>query len=398
LNIWYDAKRMTGGQPIGATLEAAVQECRGMLVVASPEAIDRGWVKKELDTARIEEAESADFRIVPLRVCGADVSSLIKGPSWIEVPEPTLNVEVAARILSSFYPDDNRPGPRNSRDVYLSASWRSSDYNSALAVSRLLVKAGFRIIGDSKDQKGFRDNRIENIIRSCGAFLAVLPYRGVDSACVSEKPYSYFLTELDIASAAGLPSVVIADPRVHRSDGKDESWIRMETEASACPQKVASAIDDLWEQWTRPSAPHEIFFAADLDTPSANVDSDVRHLIERVTAMPTIVGKEIQESDLQLAIMERIKKAFLVIADLTGLSESDLNLDVCIEAGMALASNASLALMAKGPSRRPPFMLRRAGQLSTYSNEVEQLAVIHNIVREYRRRIVNTELTRYRPC
>jgi hypothetical protein len=40
-------------------------------------------------------------------------------------------------------------------------------------------------------------------------------------------------------------------------------------------------------------------------------------------------------------------------------------------------------------------MLRRAGQLATYRDEVEQLGVLHSIAREYRRRIINAELSRY---
>src|SRR6476469_7843080 len=84
LNIWYDAKKMTGGQGIGSGLQSAIEECRGMLLIASPEAISRGWVKTELEIGRVEQADSADFRIVPLRIAGADVSGIIKGQTWIE--------------------------------------------------------------------------------------------------------------------------------------------------------------------------------------------------------------------------------------------------------------------------------------------------------------------------
>ena len=134
-----------------------------MLLVASPAAINRGWVKQELDIALAEHAESSDFRVVPLRLGGADVPSLIKGQSWIEVNESKLTPDVANAILSAFYPGDNRPDPRNSRDVYFSGSWQAVDNASALIVARLLCKSGFRLIGDAKDQKGFKDNRVQRI-------------------------------------------------------------------------------------------------------------------------------------------------------------------------------------------------------------------------------------------
>jgi TIR domain len=406
LHIWYDAKRMTGGQDIFTGLQTAIQECRGMLLVASPEAITRGWVKRELNVAGVEQSDHSDFRIVPLQVGGADLSSLIEGQSWIPVPDSTLNANVAAAILSALYPGDDRPDPRTSRDVYLSGSWRADDMASALAVSRSLCKSGFRLIGDSKDQKGFKSDRIKSIIESCGAFVSVIPYRdksenGVpygdksELASAGDPPYKYFITEIDLAKKADLPSLVIADPRIRRSDGDDNDWIRMDTLASACPPAVQNAIEALWDRWISPPVPHQIFLAVDFDLPAAKSTSDVRLLIERITGMRTIVGNEIQEADIQSAILQSIKRSFLVIADLSGTSDDTFNLDVCIEAGIAFANDTNLALFARGKPRSPPFMLRRAGQMSTYADAVEQLAVLHRIVRDYRRRVINAELQRY---
>lgn len=102
--------------------------------------------------------------------------------------------------------------------------------------------------------------------------------------------------------------------------------------------------------------------------------------------MPTLVGTEIHDASLHSAILERVKKSFLVLADIT-----DDNINSCIEAGMALAAGTNIELLARGKLRRPPFMLRSL-QLSTYENEVEQLGVINKIVRPYRRRIINAEL------
>ena len=212
----------------------------------------------------------------------------------------------------------------------------------------------------AKDQKGFKGSRVQNIIESCGAFVGVIPNRDSISAFATENPYKYFLTELDFATKADLPTLAIADPRVRRSDGEDYNWIRMETEASESPAE--KAIGALWERWSPPPRPHDIFLAIDLATPSSQRDSALRQLVERVTGMRTIVGSEVREADLQSAIMRTIKQAFLVLADLSGIADDSFNLDVCIEAGMALASGTEIALVARGKSRSPPFMLRRAGQ------------------------------------
>src|SRR5271166_4927074 len=82
LSIWYDAKEMTGGQGIGSGLQAAIEKCRAVLLVASALAITKGWVQDELEIARVEHGDHRDFRIVPLRIGDADVASLIKGQSW----------------------------------------------------------------------------------------------------------------------------------------------------------------------------------------------------------------------------------------------------------------------------------------------------------------------------
>jgi hypothetical protein len=166
----------------------------------------------------------------------------------------------------------------------------------------------------------------------------------------------------------------------------------MDTSESECPKDVQGAIEDLWEQWVRPPRPHYIFLATDLESPSAVRNSNIREIIERITGMPTVVGNEVNGPDLQAAIARTIKDALLVIADLSGPSEGTFNVNCCIEAGIATVYDVDVALVAKGKPRSPPFMLRRTGQLSTYDNDIEQLGVIHRIVRQYRRRVLNVEL------
>jgi hypothetical protein len=395
LDIWYDARNMAGGDPIGSGLQHGIKQCRGLLLVASPDAIGRGWVKRELNVAEVERGDSSDFRIVALRLGGADVASVVKGLSWIDVPDAQLTPGVAAQILRAFYPAEHRPDPRRSRDVYVSSSWGASDNASAVAVGRALAGGGFRLIGDAKDQKGFGADRIRSIIESCGAFVGVIPFRGgVESASAKDPPYKYFLSELDLAARAGLPTVVVADGRIRRADGDDAGWLRMDTQAAECSPDVQAALGDLWDRWASPPHPHTIFFAVDLASASSHRDSDFRRLVEQITGMATVVGNEIYESELPSAIMRAIANAFLVIADISGSTADTFNLDVCIEAGMALAAGRNLVLTAQGRPRSTPFMLRHGGQLTTYADEVGQLAAIHKVARPYRRRVLNADLAR----
>lgn len=396
LSIWYDAYQMGGGDSIRTVLQRGVEQSRGMLVVGSAEAVESNWVEDELAIAEVERNDSREFRVIPLRISGADVDRFVKGLSWIDLPEPELTEETLFAILRSFYPGERLPEPENSRDVYVSASWDSEEDQSWRGVSTELVSSGFRLVGDAKNQATFDLARIEDIINSCGAFVAVVPYRDGVEANSREGPYKYILSEIDLARSLGLPMLVIADPRVHRTDGDDSTWLRMATDDAECPLDVARSIQNLWGLWQRPSAPHYVFLALDLESEAAAKRSSVRKLLERVTGMPTVIGSDITEPPLQDSIIRTIADARLVVADITDSRNEErdakrFNLDVCIEAAIAHQAGRHLQLVAQGEQRSPPFMLR-LNQMPTYSDGVELVALMHGTALRHRRRIINAEL------
>jgi len=387
LRVWYDERELAGGALLATDLQAAIERCRGVMLVASDESLGRGWVKAEYNAAMDERANHDAFRIVALRFPNANVMELLKGTTWIDLPEPRLDPDSALAIIRSLYPGEKRPNPATARDVFISCSWQSGDSESARTVCRALVEQGFRLIGDARDQKGFgAGERVERIIASCGAFVGILPFREVESASANERPYKYFITEMDVAARLNLPTVVVADPRIRRVDGSDAGWLRMETTATQCPSTVSVNLNGLWEQWREPPVPHYVFCAMDLDSDVGRAEGPIRHLIERITGMATIVGSDIHEDNLQSAIIKKVRDAFVVLADI-----SDDNLNTCIEAGIGLAAGTNVELVARGKARRPPFMLR-ALQMPTYESDVERLAVLHRVLRPYRRRIINAEL------
>jgi hypothetical protein len=388
LKVWYDARELGGGALLATDLQRAIERCRGILLVASNDSLSRGWVKAEYNCAMDERANHEDFRVVAMRLGDANVKEIMKGTTWIDIPEARLDADSALAIIRAFYPGEKLPNPATARDVYISCSWQTADSASARAVCTFLADQGFRLIGDAKDQEGFgTGNRVEQIIASCGAFVGIIPFRGVEQAKAEADPYKYFMREMDFAVQLGLPAVIVADPRVKRIDGPDSHWLAMETHASECPTAVVSALDALWDGWREPPKPQYVFCAMDLESPAARPGGPIRHLIERITRLPTIVGNEIHGESLHLAIMKKIREAFVVLADIT-----DDNVNACIEAGMGLLAGTNVRLVAHGKPRNPPFMLRAAGQLSGYADEVEQIGVLHKVLRPYRRRVINAEL------
>lgn len=399
LSIWYDAIQMTGGDSIREKLQRGIEQCRGILVVGSPEAIDSNWVRHELDIAQVERNDSRDFTVIPVRVGDAPIDRAVKGLSWIPITPGDLGGAAVVEILKSFYPGESLKDPATSRDVYVSGSWDDDEEKSGRAVCSALDASGFRLVGDAKDQPTFDLNRIKDLMSSCGAFVAIVPFRGETDATASDRPYKYFLSEIDLAESLDLPRLVVVDPRIGRSDGDDAGWLRMETSATECTDDVERRISKLWSEWRQPAKPHYIFYALDVDSTSAPRRSAERQLLERVTGMQTITGPDVVAAPLQDSIMARIAGAQLVIADLTEYQGDEpvvaearrFNLDVSIEAGIAYYAGRNPQLIARGDMRSPPFMLR-LNQMTPYRDDAERIAVVHDIARKHRRRVINAEL------
>ncbi len=388
LSVWYDKVHLAAGTRINEGLFDGIVQCRGIFLIATKEALERGWVRDEVAAAIDQRNTVPGFHVVALRIGDADVSRVLMGTSWIQMPEPKLDAASAVSIISSLYPGVQR-APSTARDVFMSCTWHGDDRTSATTVARVLADEGFRVIGDAEDRRAFgTGNRVERIMSSCGAFVAVVPFReGVEEATASDKPYKYFLQEIDLATERGLPRVVVVDPRVRRVDGgSSEKWLRMPTGDGTCPADVTAALKNLWNEWEPPAKPHFVFCALDLESPIAAADSIVRHLIESITALPVVIGTDVREEPIMASIRRRICDAFVVLADI-----SDNNLNTCIEAGMALAAGVNLEMVAKGEQHSPPFMLRGL-QLDTYRDDVQQIAILHKVMRPYRRRVISAEV------
>ena len=102
--------------------------------------------------------------------------------------------------------------------------------------------------------------------------------------------------------------------------------------------------------------------------------------------MSFILGDDIREGPIQQDIIERLQRAFVVIADI-----SEENLNTCIEAGVALSVKRRLHLVCANPRRRPPFMFRDQ-PVWHYADDADLVGRIHKIKYPYRRRILNLAL------
>ncbi|WP_411727937.1 toll/interleukin-1 receptor domain-containing protein [Methyloglobulus sp.] len=105
--VWYDARELPGGALLATDLQRAIERCRGILLIASNESLDRGWVKAEYNCAMDERANHEGFRVVAMRIGDANVKDLMKGSTWIDIPEARLDADSALAIIRAFHPGES---------------------------------------------------------------------------------------------------------------------------------------------------------------------------------------------------------------------------------------------------------------------------------------------------
>lgn len=178
LEVWFDDHDFDPGSWVVTGLLDAMKRCRGCLLVVTDNSTRSKFVQAEYKAAMNQFVNFPGFRVVALRVGEAAVDPSMEDLTWIDVPKAELDAKTAYKILRALYPG-GAADPTKARDVYISCSWHHGDSTSARTVSNYLVREqNFRLIGDAKDQKGFDPAvRVERIMSSCGAFVAVVPFR-----------------------------------------------------------------------------------------------------------------------------------------------------------------------------------------------------------------------------
>ena len=385
--IWYDADYLPAGSMIATYLPKAIDECRAMIIVLSQASTKSGWVEEEFNAAVGHRTQYRDYRIIPIRLEACDIPGFLQTTKWIDLVDGQLDVERANELLTGLYYDDVDLDLGINRDLYLSRTWRSSEAPLADAVCQQLARAGFRLIGDSEDQAGFaQGQRVESIISSCGGLAAILPDRG------QGQTSKYMLTEIELAQKLGLPCLIVKESTVTLPETMAAAAVKVIDsdlkEAFSDETGLQEGLEILKEEWSAPAHPHYVFFGTDFDEQHLSRNRAIKQTIQRVTAMPCFMGEDIRTGQIQEVIADRIRNAFIMIADI-----SADNLNTCIEAGIARGANTHFHLVASEPRQRPPFMFRDQ-QVWHYADDVDLLGKVHRIVYPYRRRVLNWELPR----
>ena len=382
--IYYDAHNLPASATISTELADAISQCRSMLIVLSKKSVTSGWVAEEYNAAINQRTQCKEYRIIPLLIEECEIPGFLRTTKWIAMRDNNIDLRTANELVAGLYYDDKALKLENTWDVYISRSWGSSEAQMPDYVCKKLDEKGFRLIGDSEDQRRYDAERVKSTISSCGGLVAILPDRG------RGKTSKYILQEIEIARTLGLPCLMVAEQAVELPENLAKTALRVTIDdigkSSDIEADLLKAIEIFEEDWKRPPQPHYIFFATSLKSHNKQRNQAIQQAIQQITTIPCIIGDDFREGQVQQVITEQISQAYMVIADI-----SEGNSNSCIEAGIAIGTKRRLRLVTREPRDRTPYMLSNQKVLP-YANDAALLGIIHQITFPYRRRILNSEL------
>ena len=108
------------------------------------------------------------------------------------------------------------------------------------------------------------------------------------------------------ASRVGPPpkSLVIAPEGLKRIDGDDGAWLRIPQETYKTPQSVRDALESLRYDWEQPENEDLIFLATDFSEDPLLEDNDLPLMMEAITGMRTVIGRDLRGGTVQEKIIE----------------------------------------------------------------------------------------------
>ena len=268
----------------------------------------------------------------------------------------------------------------------MSRSWHADDTVAADLVCAALVRGhGFRLIGDSPDNSAFGEDRVKRIIESCGALVAVLPLRDDVAHGFTSK---WIVQEVQLACDLGCPYLLFVSDGVKLNTALTAAAIggrAFTIPQSSADMVLADALRRFEEEYRQSPRIAYSFFATSLHGASRETDRIVA-LMEQVTSIQCLLGQRLQGQHAQKEIVDRIRNAQFVLADITAN-----HLNSLIEAGIARGAGSRLHLICRTPDSgdlRTRFMFRDL-EVNWYANAVERIGAVHRIARMYRRRVFN---------
>jgi hypothetical protein len=401
LRVWFDQQRLAAGAVVVDELTREICNSRACVLLMTAAALDKRYVRHEVEIALEQQVSQPGFQLIGLRFDAAldptqHFPSLRK-LAWVDVPNGALDVATAQRLLTTLLPGV-APAPL-ARHVFVSCGWGENDLPLTQRVCAPLARRNVRLLGDATDQRHFREtgeSRVRRIMSGCTGHLLILPERR------DVERYKYFLTEWRIGRELRLARRTLCVSRAALPAELQADAIEIGTATD--PAVFEPHLVELHDE-TEPVAPHA-FLACDYRVDPERNEAG-RLVVEHVLGMRCALGRDYPGEGLRQAIVDRVRGANVVFADVACTGDGGprprlrVNLNSCVEAGIAMGAQRSLFVFARDPvsldpqvenkTTQLPFLFRDS-QIHWYDDPVAFLAVVHRVALAMRRRILNDEL------
>jgi TIR domain-containing protein len=385
LKVWWDSKKLLPGARLASALPDGLKNARAALFFVSQSWVSSTWCEDEFNAALKQRRADRRYQTITLHLDKCKVPDFLDSARYLEMP--AFDLAMAALLLQALVPEPP-PWVHGKRDIYLSRSWRPDESDQPDRVCAALTHDhGFRLIGDSPDHPDYDEkSRVQRIIESCGALVAVFPYRDNADHGFTSK---YIVREASLANDLRRPFMLFAADGVEVAPALTASAVGRRAfalQADNAQQVLNRALLDLKEAYCPSPRTAYSFFTTSLRGNADDLNAAI-DLMQQVTCMECLIGQDLQGQHAQAEIVDRIRHAEFVVADI-----SDDRPNSLIEAGIARGAGVRLHLIGKIPesgSLHTRFMLRDI-EVKWYRDDLERIGLLHGIARRYRRRVYNS--------
>ena len=407
-NVWYDNQSLLLGTKLDGILDN-LKLSQFVIVVWTENAEKSQWVNNETKTGLLN-----DKTVIVVRLDGKTDYPYglkeLKNIKWLDCPNGNLKSKDFFHILASIY--GTSENTEFDKDVFVTRAW--SEYKDVCVKYFPILNNYFRLIGDYPDQDSTVEKRIQKIMGTCRGYIAFLTPKANSDAYLGTS--KYFWREINWAYECNLPGLLIADPTVYSNINElkskenssqilqlisEKGWFKEENQdfketcikalrkftlISFDDKELDSYVSDLSHDLIQTKTPH-IYYTQNINIGNNEINSYIKRLCGIVTAIPC---KDESDSVIRVntsnieRIKENIKTAYLMISDV-----SNAVMDKYIDIGIAIGAGIELLLFKQQDSSTTSSYL--VDRISEYQDGCECLALIHQILRKYRRQVIVVE-------
>jgi hypothetical protein len=200
ISVWLDKDEIRPGDLFAEALEQALDNCKAIALIVSPEAVDSGWVKEEYYRAlSLATTKQTDMQLIPVVLRDAELPGFLRSRNWVDFRDETAYDQNAWKLVWGI--TGQKPvriltlgslGPNSSASVQR-LSWTEAATHVTFICSGPVPPSHF--IGREREV-GYILDQLTNPARVSSAISG--------DPCVGKTSLLHYLCEPEVSEAWGL--------------------------------------------------------------------------------------------------------------------------------------------------------------------------------------------------